>query len=338
MPNIARQKSSASQQLLRIMVYGEEKCKKSWWSLLCAQQGYNPIHLDLDDTLALYNVLPPVVSERATRLLLKDKEDRPVGWEFLTQFLDAKKPWIWDETRQIPVLTNSAVKIENVNWLIDRSKLTNRDVLIIDNWTRTMESGAFKFNIDNKINPSDALKKEWEGYRWLGDAGTFKMQQLRALPCHVIVIGHVQPYEKIKTENVNGRLVQTTEWTRIQPKSASGRHAWLLGGYFDDVYRFFRMGTAYMIDTGGDTLTMGGSRIVKAEKVSWDKWQFKNVCEAAGLPIYNPAEPAVVEAFKEFLPGENPIQQNVVEEKKPVTGNQPLQPNTGTAKFSFAKK
>ena len=95
--------------LLRLLLYGPEKAKKTWLACAAAEAGFNVILLDADDGAHILKQLTPEGRKRIFHLNIVDKIERPVAAEFLARFMSGKK-FIWNETDKVVCLTKKALK------------------------------------------------------------------------------------------------------------------------------------------------------------------------------------------------------------------------------------
>lgn len=290
----------ASQARARIFLYGPAKSKKTWWAGMCAELGMNVIILDSDSGWQILANLSEKAQERITVVDISDKINAPTACVFLTMLFKGTK-FFWEPKEGKSALTKSALKQDRGYFHIDISKLGPNDVIVFDSHTANTESILFQYMKENAIDPSDAKKTEWEGYRWAGAVSTWMMQQLDALPCHVIVIGHQQNYEKRSKDQ------KEILWSRIQPKSVSGNHSMTLAKYFTDVLYFEQVGKTIRINTEASGDRDGGTRIFPPGRFDWDKCLFNVWLEKAGITL--PTDIPQQEAFRWLEPGEVPMDE-----------------------------
>jgi hypothetical protein len=326
---------------LRILAYGQSMTKKTTWAMAAAEAGFNVVLLDGDGNAGVAKHINPAAHKRLNIIPVQDTTNIPVFARFVAYALSTNqtsRKFLWDEDARAQVTIRSKASAEHAHYDIDFTKLNFNDVLVTDSWSALCWSVAWQFCLENNIQLDDAKKVEWDGYRWAGGLANFLLNQLQALPCHVIVIGHEELYEKKKTIEVGGKAQQVTEWARIQPKSVSGPHGLQLSKHFGEVYNFTRKGLMYQIDCSGDRYRDGGSRVFPPKVMSWDELQFKSVCEAYGIKTDVDRPPS--EAIKWCPPG-------TVFENAPAKAAAPLgagtatpaatvSTNTGGAKNAFA--
>lgn len=282
--------------LLRTLVYGPGKTKKTWWACRCAEFGYNVILLDGDDGSVITKQLPAEAQKRITIIKLMSKIDGSATFcRFMASFLKARNNLIWNARDRIETYSKTAEPYRRV-W-VDAAKLTPNDVLIVDSWTALAESLRQDYATTNKIDLSDAKKTEWDGFGFEGGFLDFVLMKLHALPCHVIVVGHATVYEKWdRRDKKNPILLEQ----RTQPISSSGPHAKKLAKHFDNVLYFERFSpTSVYIDPCGDRDKDGGSRLIEPVKQKWEDLTPAVLFKALGQKSTG----APCEGAKVYLPG-----------------------------------
>lgn len=290
---------------LRELIYGPPKTKKTWWAARAAEAGYNVILIDGDDGTHIIKNVDAKAQERIFLVDAVDKLNASVMALFMVNLLKGN-PFVWDETRKERILSVTNAKVESSHISIDVSKLTMNDVLVLDSWSALVWSAAFRYSKENSIDLSDAGKTEWEGYRWCGSLLNWMLAQMAALPCHVIVIGHADVWEKKKKDG------KTTEFQRTQPKSISGPHGMQLAKHFSDVLFFKIVGSSYKIDATATSDRDGGSRNLAPKSYNWDELSFADLIKASGLPTITPAP---LTAVKYYAPGE-PVEMANAQQSK----------------------
>lgn len=324
MPPVNEMKSD--DRLLRQLIYGPAKVKKTWWALRCAQLGFNVILLEGDDQGGLIvNQLPKEAQSRVSIIPLAMMSDRTVFAPFMATFLRPDAAFTWDEdARATRAFQHNPA---HGHWRIQPKKLTPSDVVVLDGWKALSESTLFEFAEDNKIDLSDADKTEWKGYNYQGNFLNWVLARLHGLPCHVIVIGHATVYEKWDRRDPNPKNHVLIE-TRTQPISSSGPHAKKLASEFTDVLYFSRVSSeSVKIDTSGDRDRDGGSRLFAPAKYDWESFGPDKFFDKLGWkPDGKPCE-----AFKWYAPGtEVPVGLVSVSTPQPAeNGPAPVIQNAG---------
>lgn len=259
----------------RIFAYGQEKSKKTWWACKAAEAGFNVTLLDGDAGALITRNLSAKARERIGIINLVQERTRTVFPEFIAQFLRPENKFVWDlEAKK----TNIGLKDpEHSHIIVDASKLTGNDVVIIDSWSALAVDVRQKYANEHNIDLSDAERTDWDGYGFEGNFLTWTVTRLKALNCHVIVIGHETVYEK-RDKDGKKILSQTT-----QPISSSGPHAKTLGKNFDDILYFQRASdTAFFIHTGGEKDRVGGGRLMAPANYKWEDLPPSRYLEATG--------------------------------------------------------
>ena len=308
-------------QLLRELCYGPAKTKKTWWAMRAAEAGFNVIVLDGDDGSQIISQIDSQFRSKIQIVRISDSIDKPVMCHFIVKFLTGN-PFMWDEDdKTILLLSTSAVK-EHSYYGFDANKLTSNDVLVLDSWSALCWSFAWRWYKENNIKVEDAeqVKSElWPGYRWTGAMASWVITQLKALNCHVILIGHQSIYEKKKDELVGGKLRPVVKWSRIQVRSTSGPHGMTLADAFVDILYFQVNGTRFTIDTRVEKDRDGGCRFVAPGEYRWEELQFIDIIQDNGLAVPYSLEDDPCEAVVWWPPGiELPESKTKLQIKPPL--------------------
>jgi len=321
--------------LVRALLYGAPGTKKTWWAGRAAEAGFNVILLDADDGWHIWKNIGDGFKHKLKVLDIVDTFDEPKACVFMTMFLKGDS-FIWDENKKRQALTKNSIRPDHDYTFVDAKQLTPNDVLVIDSWTKLTESIGLRYAVENGIDLSDATKPQWEGYRWSGALASWMLQKLHALPCHVIVIGHEQNYEKRKeVTDERGRKQQIVEWAKTQVISTSGPHSQKLGVDFSELYYFYRQSASVVkIDTKGDKDRDGKSRLIEPGYYRWEELQFKDIVEKANLKRPNVEHkctgfisfPAGIEIEDHYFGGKNKIE------------NRPLSSGNSAAESQQPKK
>ena len=270
----------SSDKLLRTLIYGRPKTRKTTWACLCAEFGFNVVLLNGEEGGV---VIDSMISEKGrSQILTVDLRmhvAKTVFSPFMAQLLRPGNVFLWDEQEQraclgFPNPEHSYVKF-------DIGKLTSNDVVIVDGWKALSKSAWFKYAEDNELDLSDAKKEEWPEYSYCYNFLNWILARLHALPCHLIVVAHSQTYEVYdRRDKKNPKLIER----RIQPISSSGRHSQELPGEFHDVFFFKRISPmAVTIDTGGDADRDGGSRLFEPRVYQFDDFLPDQLFNIRGL-------------------------------------------------------
>lgn len=307
--------------LLRVLCYGKEKTRKTWWAIKAAEAGFNVHLLDADDGAGINETWktldkPSIEAVRRLNIIrVVDKLDVAQTAIFFTS-LFANKYIVWDEDdRSIRTVPESIIDT-HAHYTIDPRKFNFRDIIIADSWTSLAQSVDEKFAKELGVDITSAEKSGEELYGKDYKFLNWMLNQFNALPCHLIVIGHEQNWQQVKAKTVGGKVVRENVGNpKIQPISSSGRHSGMIGKHFSDILYFSLTPTGHTrINTKNDPDRTGGSRHVPPGEYSWfndgkdkqipDQLQFRDLLRYAGIePIVSP-EPS--EAVHWCAPGVAP--------------------------------
>lgn len=294
---------SSGDHLLRTLIYGYAKTKKTWWACMCAAAGYNVVLLDGDDGSAIVRQLPMEVRKKILVVNLTVQDTRvqgstPVFANFVAKFLKAGNYFLWDETAKEEKLGMRDETHSHI--LVNASKLTPNEVVIFDSWKALSEAVNFAYANEKEIDLSDATKQEWDGYGWEGRLLTWYLKRMHVLNCHVIVVGHSTVYEKWDRRDKRNPILLEQ---RTQIVSCSGPHAKTIPTHFTDVLHFEQMGpSTYYVNAGGDKDRDGGSRLLAPQKYRWEDALPAKLFAALG---HKPTGAPNL-GFQYFKPGEAP--------------------------------
>ena len=266
--------------LLRELVYGPAKSKKTWWLGKAAEAGFNILLLDGDDGWHILSQIAPEAQKRIQVMDLNDELNSVIFSNFMARLLK-KGTIVWDEKAK-----KSAQLNPNANCVsIDITKMGKYDILCVDSWTALIKSLMWQYALENTIDLAEADKSDWDFYGWGGRLALWMLDRLCSLQCHLVVIAHATIYEK---RDKSGKKVISQKRQII---STSGPNAMQIPSKFSDVLYFYPKGSAFKIDTKGTDEADGGSRLVAPGIYNWDDLQFKDLIKAAGLdlpPVDNP--------------------------------------------------
>lgn len=313
-------------RLVRALIYGKDKTKKTWWALKAAEAGYNVILLDGDDGSS---IVMQIALEARKRILITNcvnTRTRAVFALFMASFMKPGNSFLWDEVGKNSVPLTTKRQPDKAYIRFEPDKLTSNDVIIIDSWTALAASTLIQFCMEQNIDLS-TVDKDDDQFAHLNFQARYLdhiLNQIHALPCHVIVIGHEQEWEKMKGKGKDRKVVATF----IQPISSTGPQGQKLGKHFSEVLHFSKLSDiAYRIDTGGDEGKAGGSRILAPQKHKWEDVSPRILFEAVGAKATGePCRGAVYLAPGADLPATNPTTSTTnspVAEVKPAAGNTP---------------
>ena len=268
---------------IRLFIYGHGKTKKTWWAAAAASAGFNTLILDMDRGASIIRNLDAAALTRTHVIPCADRAADPIAYQFIREFCRSFDVYFHEKrgaTSQKPMRNATRYNLTNSS--------APATVLILDSWTALTRSIIQHFSNEHGIDPTDAGKIDWDGYRWSAMMATWVLESLKSLPCHLIVIGHQNTYEKYRGTRRDRRLI----FTREQPLSTSNPHGQTISQHFDEVYRFIGRGGVSYIETGGSEHVDGGSRIVAAKTYQWEQFQFATLCKLHGIEIPGPDAPA----------------------------------------------
>ena len=140
--------------LLRELLYGPAKTKKTWWAARAAEAGFNVHLFDGDDGAHIINNIKPEVRERINVIDIRDTLNSQVMAIMMTHFLRASGPVVYDETARKRVILEKSMKLDHGHYIIDVNKLNKNDVFILDSWTAFAKSLKFKWYQENGVDVS----------------------------------------------------------------------------------------------------------------------------------------------------------------------------------------
>ena len=280
------------QKLARILEYGPEKSKKTWWIGRAAELGFNVIHLCGDrQGWHIFNQLSESAQKKITIIDASDGFNDPHFASFFGWFLKGKPFWFNISSHKCsPMPRNN----EEAYYKIDVNKLTNNDIIVLDSWTALARSVMMTTADKQNIDLFDADKPDWDFYGFEGRQLDYVMGQFAALPCHSVIIAH--SYLREQRDKTGKKVI----WTKTQPISSSGPHGGKLGSTeVSDILFFDLIGKNYMIDTSAEQGRVGGCRNVPPLKENWDVFTFEKYCSLANIDL--PGEDSKEQTAFEFL-------------------------------------
>ena len=289
--------------LLRIFIYGYAKSKKTWWAAAAAEAGFNVLLLDIDRGAKIVKQLSDAALKRVHIIPAADRGKQPLAYSFMATFI-----------RTFDCYFHAGRGATKASHMAGATRYAFRDiepgtVFILDSWSALCRSLIMHYSVEHNIDIYDAKKTEWEGYRWVGTMATWFLESLKALPCHLIIIGHQQTYEKYRGLKQDRKLISVRE----QPMSTSNPHAQTLDQHFDEIYRFYKFGSINYISTDGNVGVAGGSRTMEPKAYHWDALPFSEICRQQGIalpgsdaPIREYPETAAIQLRMPGTPGAAP--------------------------------
>lgn len=271
---------ASKKKLVRTLIWGRDKVKKTWWACRSAEAGYNVILIDGDDGSAITKKLP---LEAQKKILVVDavNDTKAVFARFMATFIRPGQEFLWDEQGKVSITVNTKRNPLHSHIYFKPTLLTPNDVVIIDSWTALAASTQLQYATEQNIDLT-AIEKEGDQFALLGFQSRFLdycLNNLHALPCHVIVVGHETVYEKWEGKGKDRKMISS----QIQPISSTGPQGMKLGKHFNDVLHFTKLSDlAYRIDAGGTLDRSGGSRTLEPKKYDWKDVTPQLLFDAAG--------------------------------------------------------
>ena len=241
-----------NEDLARIMVYGPPGSRKTWWAARAAELGFNVILADLDNGYKITRQLSPEARKRVFRLDMRAPNDgyENCGAMALSHALNGNACYFDEETRKYTPRTKLEADKTYVH--LDFTKLTSRDVLVLDSWTIFVQQlGLVSRSV---LDPIKIAKFEWDDYAKIRLVLDHVLSNMKRLNCHMIVIGHSETNAKRKKNAGEKEKPETAiEQIRLQPASATRAHGELMANAFSDVLYFEIPNTLQgtVIDTSG---------------------------------------------------------------------------------------
>ena len=247
--------------LARIMCYGAAKTRKTWWATSAAELGFNVILADTDYGFHITQNLTPAARRRIYHLDMRPPvEDFKNGGALCLAHAAQSKVTIYNE-RTRRYTPTKAIEPDEQYAVLDFTKLTSRDVLIIDSWTEFVTHLVASDQM--VIDPTAVKKLEWDDYQKQRLVLDLFLANLAKLNCHIIVIGHGEEYAKRKKDApLKAKPEDAIQSIRVQPMSITRAHAETMASKFTDVLFFYIAAASQgtMISTKGSEDFDAGSR------------------------------------------------------------------------------
>ena len=274
MPILAETKTSPIGQFF---IYGAGGSRKTWWACAAAEAGYNILYINGDTSPTILSNLTPEARARIYHLDVRDFDNEAFFSRFMACFCNVDKVgncFINETTRRVGISPfGGATKINvGTSW-------GPNCIVIIDHYTMLVGSANFNFAKENSIDVTEADKPDWDGYRWVGQFLTTILDQLRKLPCHLVVIGHSNVYEKAEGKGIDRKII----FQREQPRSCSNPHGMSIADKFQEVYLFYKEGTRNFIDMNGHRHKDAQSKIYTPGRYEWDNATLANTLAKMGV-------------------------------------------------------
>jgi hypothetical protein len=279
-------------RLVRTLIYGKDKTKKTWWACRAAEDGYNVILLDGDDGGTIVRNLPPKAQEKVLLVNLCNTKSKAVFARFVATFCKGD-PFLWDENEKNSYPVTFKLNPAHSYIYFDPDKFTDNDVVVLDSWTALAASTALEFSLDQNVSLTD-IERDGDNFampnfqaRYLD----YVLDKIKTWKAHAIVIGHEMNWEKYKGKGRDRKVVGDY----IQPISSTGPQGQKLGKFFENVLHFSRLSdVSYWINSGGDDSQAGGSRLVPPKKQKWDDLSPQSMMAALGAkPTGEPCHGAI---------------------------------------------
>jgi hypothetical protein len=288
-------------RLVRTLIYGKDKTKKTWWACRASEDGYNVILLDGDDGGTIVRNLPPEAQKKILLVNLCNLKSRAVFAQFMATFCRGDA-FIWDETERVSLPVNAKLNPTHSHVYFDPDKFTNNDVIVLDSWTALAMSTALEFSLDQNISLTE-IERDGDNFAMPNFQARFLdyvLDKIKTWKGHAIVVGHEMNWEKYKGKGKDRKIVGDY----IQPISSTGPQGQKLGKFFENVLRFTRLSDiSYSIDAGGDDGRAGGSRLIAPQKYKWEQITPQSMMASLGAkPTGEPCHGAIWLAPGEQVP------------------------------------
>lgn len=224
--------------LARLLVYGAAKTRKTWFATSAAELGFNVILADIDYGFHVTQNLSMEARKRIYHLDMRApvEDFKNSGALSLIYAAQGGVTFYNEDTRRYT--PKRAIDPEGHYAVLDFTKLTNRDVLIIDSWTELVTHATASDQMI--VDPTAVRKLEWDDYGKIRLLLDLFLDNLAKLNCHVIIIGHSETYAKRKKDAPkNAKPEDAYEQFRVQPMSISRPHAETMASKFTDVLFFY---------------------------------------------------------------------------------------------------
>lgn len=256
--------------LIRAMLYGTPKSKKTWWSLLMAELGFNVILFDLDDGAGIAKNLSPAALSRIYRV---DMRPNSMGYSTsgaaaLSYAMNGQVIYFDEETREYVPAQRVAADREYLR--IDLAAAGRHDLIVIDTWTTYVQQ-----MIGNTVMIKSAIqidKLEWDEYQKVRLLLDHFLGGLTKLNCHAIIVAHSETYAKKKPDaNPKDAMRDQIDSVRLQPVSVTRAHGETMAGKFNEVLYFENHGATLgvRISTKGNADFDAGSRYFAPGDYKW---------------------------------------------------------------------
>jgi len=322
--------------LIKLLLIADGKVGKTHFAGMAAAAGFNVLYMDGDVGTPTLSQLP---IEAKRNLYLLSAHDTIGGGARDSRFIETYEEFAsnirfrWNDSQAR--IAKAADKTDEI-WEIQAAQMDDNCVFVLDSWTSLVESIMLRSALANGVDISDAKLSEMRDvYRASGLKATQMLQLIRAMPCHVIVLGHPDEYEhrvnpegkKVRDINEKDMII---EWTKMVAKSTSRPHSLQMPKYFTDVawMEVSPTGTR-KVDFRTKATRISGGHFSEIKDV--EEYSFANLVKSIGGRVPDPKVPASVDSWLKIIP---PGEQPVVETKVLDAGEKPK----GIAGLAFGKK
>lgn len=309
----------SEKKLIKLLLIADGKVGKTRFAGMAAAAGFNVLYMDGDVGTPTLSQLP---IEAKRSLYLLPMHDTIIGGTRDSRFIESFEAfasnihfrWNDDKSR----VASAKDKIDTI-WDIQPAKLDESCVVVVDSWTSLTESMMLRCAIANSVDLGDAeLKEMRDVYRGSGQKATQVLQLIRALPCHVIVLGHPDEYEhrvspdgkRIRDVNEKDMII---EWTKMLAKSTSRPHGLQMPKYFTDVAWMEVSPTGIRkVDFRAKATRISGGHFSDIKDV--EEYSFANLVKEIGGFIPTPDKPASVDSWLTIIPPgeEAPVENKIL--------------------------
>lgn len=248
MPRGNNMQNSTAVPLIHAMILGDEKVGKTTWLLEAAEAGFNILMLDGDVASQRIADLSPAAQERIFYMDVSDDlvgEHDPRMIHTVATLMTSSK-FLWNDTKQREYSRAKDSHDEETGacldeiWEIRPAKFDHNWIIGIDSWTTLSYSAMLDKAMDLGVDIAMIEKAEQNMYQGVGNRLTNIAIVQQKAPCHTVIIGHGDQYEKqANPDKTTAGAVKMKdkiiEWTKMIPKSSSRPHGYTLGKFFSDI-------------------------------------------------------------------------------------------------------
>lgn len=264
--------------LLRALVYGPPKSRKTWWVTKLAEAGFNVLLCDIEDGAAVAGNLSEAAQNRIYRLDLRPNSESlsTSGGAAISYAMSGEVVNFDEETRAYAAVQK--VDPDTLYTQIDFRQLGPHDVLVFDTWTAFVQQMIGLTVVIS--NPTVVPKLEWDDFAKVRLILDNFLTNVLKLNCHVVIIAHSETYAKRKpTADPKDKPKDAIGSVRLQPCSVTRAHAETMAGKFNEVFYMEipnpTMGT--MISTKGSEDFDAGCRTVAPGIYKFDSFNLASL-------------------------------------------------------------